>query len=171
MQNDLHSAFIHMLTCKEGAARNAIIMSSVTPNCILLPYDSNREVVLILREFETQDRADPKLYSRRLGLELSDEMRASLQQHSRDYLFTEARTSKPYTHGGFKQYASRTLKALFGKPCTLTLLRHSYISFMLAYGQLSIKDREELARDMCHSVSTQAHDQLIMPKQRTPAKH
>jgi len=148
------------LKCKDGDAREAL-MTSVTPNCILLPYDAEREGVLILREFKTQDRANPKLYSRRLGLELSDEIRASLQQHPRDYLFCEAFVSKPYTHGGFQQYASRTLKALFGRPCTLTLLRLSYISHMLAYGQLSIKDREELARDMCHSVNTQAQYQFI----------
>jgi len=160
VRNDLHSAFIHMLKCKEDEARNAV-MTSITPNCILLPYDTRKEGALILREFKTQDRANPKLYNRRLGLELSDEIRASLQQHPRDYLFTEARSIRPYTHGGFQQYASRTLKALFGKPCTLTLLRHSYISHMLAYGQLSIKDKEELARDMCHSVETQAQYQFI----------
>ena len=162
VRNDLHSAFIHMLKCKEGEARNAIMTSS-TPNCILLPYDTRKEGALILREFKTQDRANPKLYNRRLGLGLSDEIRASLQQHPRDYLFTEARSIRPYTHGGFQQYASRTLKALFGKPCTLTLLRHSYISHMLAYGKLSIKDKEELAQDMCHSVETQAQYQFISP--------
>jgi hypothetical protein len=160
VRNDLHSAFIHMLKCKEGEARNAV-MTSITPNCILLPYDTNKEGALILREFKTQDRNNPKLYARGLGLELLDEIRASLQQHPRDYLFIEARSSKPYTHGGFQQYASRTLKALFGKPCTLTLLRHSYISHMLVYRQLSIKDKEELARDMCHSVETQAQYQFI----------
>ena len=85
----------------------------------------------------------------------------SLQQHPRDYLFTEARSIRPYRHGGFQQYASRTLKALFGKPCTLTLLRHSYISHMLAYGKLSIKDKEELAQDMCHSNETQTQYQCI----------
>jgi len=42
-------------------------------------------------------------------------------------------------------------------------LRHSYISHMLAYGQLSIKDKEELAQDMCHSVETQAQYQFISP--------
>ncbi len=126
---------------------------------------------MILREFKTQDRANPKLYNRRLGLELSDEIHASLQQHPRYYLFCEAFVSKPYTRGGFQQYASRTLKALFGKPCTLTLLRHSYISRMLAYGQLSIKDREELAQDMCHSVNTQAQYQFILPKPKTSVQH
>ncbi len=160
VRNDLHCAFIHMLKCKEGEAMNAIV-TSITPNCILLPYDTNKEGALILREFKTQDRANSKLYSRRLGLELSEEIRASLQEHPREYLFTEARSIKAYTHGGFQQYASRTLKSLFGKPCTLTLLRHSYISHMLAYGQLSIKDKEELARDMCHSVETQAQYQFL----------
>jgi len=75
VRNDLHSAFIHMLKCKEGEARNAVI-TSITPNCILLPYDTRKEGALILREFKTQDRANPKLYNRRLGLELSDEIRA-----------------------------------------------------------------------------------------------
>ena len=160
VRNDLHSAFIHMLKCKEGKARNAVI-TSITPNCILLPYDTRKEGALILREFKTQDRANPKLYSRRLGLELLDEIRASLQEHPRDYLFTASKSIKPYTHGGFQQYASRTLKTLFGKPCTLTLLCHSYISHMLPYGQLSITDKDELACDMCHSVETQAQYQFI----------
>ncbi len=165
VRNDLHSAFIHMLRCKEGEARNAI-MTSTTPNCILLPYDTYKEGVLILREFKTQDISNPKLYSRGLGLELSNEVQASLEQHPRNYLFTQAGSSKPYTHGGFQQYASRTLKALFSKPCTLTLLRHSYISHMLAYAQLSIKDKEELARDMCHSVETQAQYQFLHVEDR-----
>ena len=121
---------------------------------------------MILREFKTQDISNPKLYSRGLGLELSNEVQASLEQHPRNYLFTQAGSSKPYTHGGFQQYASRTLKALFSKPCTLTLLRHSYISHMLAYAQLSIKDKEELARDMCHSVETQAQYQFLHVEDR-----
>jgi hypothetical protein len=168
VRNDLHAAFIHRLKCDEGEARNAI-MNSITPNCILLPYDNKKEGALILREFKTQDRANPKLYTRRLGLQLSDEIRASLHAHPRNYLFCEAKVSKPYTHGGFQQWASRTLQVLFGKPCTLTLLRHSYVSHMLAYGQLSIKDREELARDMCHSINTQAQYQFITPKSKLAA--
>ncbi len=101
VRNDLHAAFVHMLKCKEGAARDAV-MTSITPNCVLLPYDSTKQGALILREFKTQDRANPKLYTRRLGLELSNEIRASLQHYPRDYLFTEAKTSKPYSHGGFQ---------------------------------------------------------------------
>ncbi|DBA77166.1 TPA: hypothetical protein ACH3X1_009740 [Trebouxia sp. C0004] len=88
VRNDLHSAFIHRLTCKDGKAQDAV-MNSITTNCILLPYD-NKEGVLILREFKTQDKANPKLYNRRLGAELSNELRLSLQQRPRDFLFREA---------------------------------------------------------------------------------
>jgi len=42
---------------------------------------------------------------------------------------------------------------------------------MLAYGQSSIKDREELAKDMCHSVTTQAQYQFIVPKGSIAAMH
>jgi len=58
-------------------------------------------------------------------------------------------------------WARRTLQSLFGKPCTLTLLRHGYISHMLAFGQLSIRDREQLAKEMCHSPITQMQYQWI----------
>ncbi|KAL3134500.1 hypothetical protein ABBQ38_006351 [Trebouxia sp. C0009 RCD-2024] len=131
-------------------------LQKITSNEILLPYDRSIFGVLILREFKTQDRMNPKLYSRSLGNELSAELRASLLNHPRDYLFLENSTGRPYTHSGFAMYARRTLLRLFGRPCTLTLLRHSYISHMLAYGQLSIRDREQLARQMCHSTQTQA---------------
>ena len=50
VRNDLHSAFVHRLACKEGEAEDAV-MNSITPNCILLPYDNKKEGVLILREF------------------------------------------------------------------------------------------------------------------------
>ena len=51
----------------------------------------------------------------------------------------------------------------------LGVVMHSYVSHMLAYGQLSIKDREELAHDMCHSVNTQAQYQFITPKSKLAA--
>ena len=107
------------------------------------------------------------LYTRSLGFELTRELRASLDKDPRPYLFTESNTPRPYTHSAFAMYARRALQKLFGKPCTLTLLRHSYISHMLAYGQLTIRDREQLAAEMCHSPATQAQYQWIEPRQPT----
>ncbi len=105
------------------------------------------------------------LYTRSLGHELTKELRASLEKNPRPYLFTESNSARRYTHSGFAMYARRTLHKLFGKPCTLTLLRHSYISHMLAYGQLTIRDREQLAAEMCHSPATQAQYQWFEPRQ------
>jgi len=151
LRNDLHACAIQLLKCDDDEAAKQALLHQVTPNEILLPTDSNTAGVLILREFKTQDRNHPVLYTRSLGSELTKELRASLEKDPRSYLFTESNSSRPYTHSGFAMYARRTLHKLFGKPCTLTLLRHRYISHMLAYGQLTIRDREQLAAEMCHS--------------------
>ena len=166
LRNDLHACAIQLLKCDDDEAAQQALLHQVTPNEILLPVDRKSAGVLILREFKTQDRKHPVLYTRSLGSELTKELRASLEKDPRTFLFTESNTSKPYTHSAFAMYARRTLQKLFGKPCTLTLLRHSYISHMLAYGQLTIRDREQLAAEMCHSPATQAQYQWIEPRQR-----
>ncbi|DBA85917.1 TPA: hypothetical protein ACH3X1_005461 [Trebouxia sp. C0004] len=163
LRHDLHACAVRMLKCDDVAARQALF-TQIAPNEVLLPYDRSTPGVLILREFKTQDRMNSKLYSRSLGNELTAELRVSHLNHPRDYLFLENSTGRPYTHSGFAMYARRTLLRLFERPCTLTLLRQSYISHMLPYGQLSITDREQLARQMCHSAQTQAHYQWISPK-------
>ena len=142
-----------LLKCDDDETAQQALVRQVTPNEILLPVDRNSAGVLILREFKTQDRKHPVLYTRSLGSELT-KLRASLKKEPRPYLFTESNSTRPYTHSAFAMYARRTLQKLFGKPCTLTLLRHSYISHMLAYGQLTIRDREQLAAEMCHSPAT-----------------
>ena len=166
LRNDLHACAIQLLNCDDDEAAQQALLHQVTPNEILLPVDTNSAGVLILREFKTQDRKHPVLYSRsEIYLsELTRELRASLEKDPRSFLFTESNTSRPYAHSAFAMYARRTLQKLFGKPCTLTLLRHSYISHMLAYGQLTIRDREQLAAEMCHSPATQAHYQWIEPR-------
>ena len=161
LRNDLHACAIQLLKCEDDEGSKQAVLQQVTPNEIWLPTDCNAAGVLILREFKTQDRIHPVLYTRSLGHELTKELRASLEKNPRRYLFTESNSPTPYTHSGFAMYARRTLHKLFGKPCTLTLLRHSYISHMLAYGQLSIRDREQLAAEMCHSPATQAQYQWI----------
>ena len=166
LRNDLHACAIQLLKCNDDEAAQQALLHQVTPNEILLPVDRNSAGVLILREFKTQDRNNPVLYTRSLGSELTRELRASLERDPRPYLFTESNTPRPYTHSAFAMYSRRALQKLFGKPCTLTLLRHSYISHMLAYGQLTIRDREQLAAEMCHSPATQAQYQWIEPRKR-----
>ena len=160
LRNDLHACAIQLLKCDDDEAAQQALLHQVT-NEILLTVDRNSAGALILREFKTQDRKHPVLCTRSLGSELTKELRASLEKDPRSYLFTESNNLKPYTHSAFAMYARRTLQKLFGEPCTLTLLRHSYISHMLAYGQLTIRDREQLAAEMCHSPATQAQYQWV----------
>ena len=128
LRNYLHACAIQLPKCDDDQAAQQALLHQVTPNEILLPADRNSAGVLILREFKTQDRSDPVLYTRSLGSELTRELRASLGKDPRSYLFTESNTSRPYTRSAFAMYARRTLQKLLGKPCTLTLLRHSYIT-------------------------------------------
>ena len=133
LRNDLHACAIQLLKCDDDKAAKQALLHQVTPNEILLPVDRNAAGVLILREFKTQDRNHPVLYTRSLGGELTKEIRAGLEKNPRPYLFTESNRAKPYTHSAFAMYARRTLQKLFGKPCTLTLLRHSYIMYVCMF--------------------------------------
>ncbi len=139
LRNDLHACAVQLLNCDDDEVAKLALLHQVTPNEILLSCDRSTPGILILREFKTQDRIHQVLYIRSLGQKLTKELKTSLQKNPRHYLFTESSSGRPYTHSGFAMYARRTLQRLFGKPCTLTLLRHSYISHMLAYGQLSIR--------------------------------
>ena len=164
LRNDLHACAVQFFQCDDDEISKRALLHQVTPNEILLPCDCSTPGVLILREFKSQDRIHPVLYTRSLGHELTKELRSSLHSNPRKYIFTESNSGRPYTHSGFAMYARRTLQKLFGKPCTLTLLTHSYISHMLVYGQLTIR-REQLAAEMCHSPATQAQYQWIEPRQ------
>ncbi len=153
---------MHLLKCDEDEVAKQALLHQVTPNEILLTTARSAAGV------KTQDQKHPVLYTRSLGNELTKELRASLETDPRPFLFTESTSARPYTPGAFAMYARRTLQKLFGQPCTLTLLRHSYISHMLAYGQLTVRDREQLAAEMCHSPATQAQYQWIViePRQK-----
>ena len=59
-----------------------------------------------------------------------------------------------YTAKQFSKWACKMLKGLFGKPLTLTGLRHSFLS-SLEWSKLSRLDREEIASSMAHSVDQQ----------------
>ena len=118
LRNDLHACAIQLLKCEDDEGSKQAVLQQVTPNEILLPIDGNAAGVLILREFKTQDRMHPVLFTRSLEHELTKELRASLEKNPRPYLFTESNSAKPYTHSGFAMYARRTLHKLFGKPCS-----------------------------------------------------
>ena len=69
-----------------------------------------------------------------------------------DYIFTNS-LGGPYDRNQYSGYAVRMLERLFGRPVTLTTLRHSYTS-SLDYNR-PIRELNEIAHSMGHSVGVQ----------------
>ena len=85
---------------------------------------------------------------------LTQELWTSLQaEPARRCLFT-TKSGSPFTANDFSKWCCSVLKKLFGRPLTLTLLRHSHLNAM-DWNKLTIAAREDLAADMCHSTEMQ----------------
>ena len=130
-------------------------------NFLCLPADRKKPAILVLRNCKlcrhlaenTPDEPDSKLW-------------ASLQaEPHRTWLFT-TKSGMPYTAKHFSKWCCSVLRNLFGKPLTLTLLKHSYLSSM-DWNKLTIAARENLASDMCHSTETQDTYRWISGKHHT----
>lgn len=112
---------------------------------------------LVLNEFKTIKKKDG--YERVLPEELSEEIKESLEKLPREWLFMD-RDKKPYKSGSFTKWANRTLKILFEKPLTISLIRHSFIN-QLDFNRLTVQEKEDIAKDMAHTVTTQDRYRLI----------
>ena len=80
---------------------------------------------------------------------------ASLQREPREYVFTQASSTTPFLNeSAFNSWANRTLRRLFGRPCTANTARHAYLS-SVDFSRLSVEQQETLARWMGHSTQQQ----------------
>ena len=132
-------------------------------NFLCLPADKKKPAILVLREFKTANSAG--IWRKTLPLSLTQELWSSLQAESpRRWLFT-TKSGSPYTAKNFSKWCCVVLQKLFGRPLTLTLLRHSYLNSM-DWNKLTIAARENLAADMCHSTETQDTYRWISGKHR-----
>ncbi|KAL3161597.1 hypothetical protein ABBQ32_010457 [Trebouxia sp. C0010 RCD-2024] len=132
-------------------------------NFLCLPADRKKPAILVLREFKTANSAG--IWRRTLPMNLTQELWTSLQAESpRRWLFT-TKSGSPYTAKNFSKWCCSVLEKLFGRPLTLTLLRHSYLNSM-DWNKLTIAARENLAADMCHSTETQDTYRWISGKHR-----
>lgn len=119
-------------------------------NLLVLSRRASEPSWLFLREFKTSKSG---LYKMPLHPLLTNEIRASLKQNPRKWLF-EDRTGAAYTPKAFSAWANRVLLRLFGRPLSLTLIRHSFITSM-DMSSFSTSQREYVAQTMCHSRSMQ----------------
>lgn len=119
-------------------------------NYLLLP-DSNA-CKLVLQQFKTAKQYHSITHE--LPQEVCSEIRASLRVQPRTHLFASPETGLPYTRSAFSAWAVRALKKLFGKPVTLTMLRHLYIS-SLDFNRMTLRQMEHIGNQMGHSVAMQ----------------
>lgn len=111
-----------------------------------------RDSLLVLNDYKTA--RSKGAHHATLPPALMSEIRASLVKRPRDYLFVKS-DGTPYDLGNsYVRYANNTLKRLFDRPLTLSLIRHSYIS-SLDFNKLSIAEKEEIAAEMAHTVGMQ----------------
>ena len=112
---------------------------------------------LVLQEYKTAKTNE--IYEKELPDELVKEIKISLKNNPREWLFMD-RTKNYYRSSSFTKWINRTLKKLFGKPLTISLIRHSYIN-QLDFNKLTVKQKEDIANDMRHTTNTQDRYRLI----------
>jgi len=115
------------------------------------------EKTLIISQFKTKRYHKPSV--RELPKELTKELRMSLNLQPRAFLFVN-RFGDPFTSNGYSRWAGDRLQELFGKPLTVTIIRHSFIN-TLDFNTLSMAEKEEIAEAMQHTVTTQDRYRLL----------
>lgn len=135
-----------------------------TDNYIVLPPVSHRthQTELVMQAYKTAARY--KAVRQVLPLALVADIRDSLTAQPRDLLFVSSRNGMPYaSEHAFGKWANATLKRIFGRPLTITLIRHSYVSDM-KLDDMTTQDREDVAILMGHSRSTADIYRFRLPK-------
>lgn len=107
---------------------------------------------LVLHEYKTFKKYGA--YTRDLPPELLRIIKASLIAKPRAYLFVDD-SGKPYKlSNSFTQFSNRTLKRIFGKKFTVSLMRHSHIS-NIDFNASTPGDLFQKSKNMAHSIGMQ----------------
>lgn len=127
---------------------------AVEPNYILLSTGH-----MVLTDFKTVKFHGS--FDIKLPKGLLDDIKLSLKLKPRDWLFVNT-AGEPYTHNMYTAWTLRVFKAIFNKPLSVSLIRHSFIN-TLNFNKLSIKERQNIATSMGHSIDVQAFYRLYFP--------
>ena len=107
---------------------------------------------LVLNTYKTAKKYGT--FQRVLPPDLMSVIRSSLVAHPRAYLFVDE-SGEPYRKSNsFTQFSNRTLRRLFGKKLTVSLLRHSHIS-SIDFNASTPGELFQKSRNMAHSISMQ----------------
>jgi hypothetical protein len=120
-------------------------------NAVLFGDNEKGKASLLLRDFKTT-HTYKKIYHPVLPDELVKQIRMSLAEFPREYLFVNA-DGQPFTRNAFQMWANRVLSRCFGVQFTLTLFRHIYISSL--GDVIAVEELDQISRHMGHSLSMQ----------------
>jgi hypothetical protein len=126
-------------------------------NYILL---GKKGVKLVVSQYKTAKTLGTIMLD--LPTDLVREIRASLKTMPRQFLFTDS-YGKPFTDNGFSKFVSTRFKEVFGKPLTINILRHSFVS-SLDFNKMSIEQKMEIGKVMGHSYIQQDRYRLFFKK-------
>lgn len=94
--------------------------------------------------------------------DLVKEIRASLKTMPRKFLFTDS-YGRGYSDNGFTKFVTTRFKEIFGKPLTINILRHSFVS-SLDFNKMSIEEKMSIGKVMGHSYIQQDRYRLFFKK-------
>lgn len=105
------------------------------------------------------------LISQELPEALVYEIRESLARRPRDYLFVSPRDRLPFkSETTFGNWANLLLQRTFGRPLSLVLIRHAYIS-NLKFDEMTHHEKLDVANLMGHSVDMQSRYKFIFKEE------
>jgi len=129
-----------------------VVKKNGTP-AMLVWFNYKTKEVFKMQYFELKGN-DNKAFRDALQNYISD-----AKKKSGNFLFTTKAKNKPFG-GGFSTHVSKTFNKATGKKVSANLLRHSYISHILLQN-LTLNEREAIAKRMAHSPAIQATYQVI----------
>lgn len=122
---------------------------------------TNNGCTLYLTEYKTANKHGT--FVKELPESLCSEIHDSLETTPRDWLFINANKEPFENPNSFTHFTSRTLKRIFEKPLTISLIRHAFIS-TLDFNTLTIAEKEAIAKEMTHTTRLQDQYRLIFNK-------
>ena len=108
---------------------------------------------LVLNDFKSK-RAHMSQYNKVLPRDLENVIKESLARSPRTHLMVSPRTGEPFLRDNtYIVFVNRLLERALGRPVTISMLRHIYVS-SLDMNALTSGEKKELSAEMLHSVET-----------------
>ena len=125
-------------------------------NYIIVP--PRGAVTLVLQEYKTAKSMG--VFTEKFPVDMSNEIRSSLQQHPREYLFT-GRGGAPMSDAAYGMYVRRTFQELTGKNAGVSALRHAYITANCNPATSTLQELDSTAQSMLHSPAMQRQYHIV----------